>query len=454
MKKLFLSVLCLAQFAVAGGHTVGSGGDSLAIEIQNTAKSLFSNWVKASDECQKEARINAHDLYKIVVSATIETTDEALYLEEDGKPVLKEAINYPAENLIIFNRKAFQDSKTKEQFIVHEFLGLAGIPDPNYLVSHAAWDVMMSNQCNQNYSSIYNPLPAPSNLKSAVYASVQVDDNGIVYILDKSKNRILRYSLTEKIFLTELAPKYRARSLVYAKKMKKLFVNTADKALTYFNISDPSKEKIFLRMNENISDFVVANDSVVIAVGDHFYIYNANAQLTDDSERSGDSFYKPIKFYYSEDTQFVYFMSEGISPRDLYRLKVSGGKFAKFSDRGFSIPTQETPYHGDYRFDGLILENKDYIVVGSNLLFKTKDMTFVQGVYNDFDAGAWSSKKLVIGVPMGIDYELVTFNRKMEEQDDIIKVSGEVLSIFVHKDQTYYAYVPTGTTKIEFSQIP
>src|SRR5690606_13415200 len=80
--------------------------------------------------------VNIDNLNKSILTTKVESTNKELML--DGKP--KDAINYPNEKEIEFNRARWDamTSKSRAILVLHEYLGILRIPDIGYSVSLSA----------------------------------------------------------------------------------------------------------------------------------------------------------------------------------------------------------------------------------------------------------------------------------------------------------------------------
>jgi len=108
------------------------------------------------------------------IQALIEKLD-AVKVESVTTPLmingaLVDAVNYPDQNLIQFNYKRWLKMSKIEQghLVIHELLGVARIPDPNYQVSMA----VIKYIAQQNGYNSYNADEGPGalSLASTVYA--------------------------------------------------------------------------------------------------------------------------------------------------------------------------------------------------------------------------------------------------------------------------------------------
>jgi len=74
---------------------------------------------------------------KAITNTHVDSTEGRLFLNG----VLKDAINYPTQNKIVFNRLAWRDlsgERNRFLFVLHEYLGIMGLDDSRYTVSGAA----------------------------------------------------------------------------------------------------------------------------------------------------------------------------------------------------------------------------------------------------------------------------------------------------------------------------
>lgn len=128
---------CLSLAARFDGRESG-GGDAYAIEFVTIAEQL-SSFLKTSPT----SKINVEDLNKAIEKTTVESTAKELVL--DGKT--KDAINYPGEMKIVFNRKRWDaiTSDAKPVLVLHEYLGILRIPDVGYIVSREVLGALPSS---------------------------------------------------------------------------------------------------------------------------------------------------------------------------------------------------------------------------------------------------------------------------------------------------------------------
>lgn len=155
----------------------------------------------------------------------VEITDEDLYTYENGKKELVDAKNYPKENRIELNKASWNarlDSGFSYYYLIlHEFMGLAQVPDKNSVVSRSILPpekLEISFKANELtcFSSIkYVQLlkdknsekfvdwilrDAPSTNKKVVLGKVQkLNENPKCQIKDEKSGKCFRYIQNYKI---------------------------------------------------------------------------------------------------------------------------------------------------------------------------------------------------------------------------------------------------------------
>lgn len=127
------------------GHDQGNGGDLYAAEFVEAAERVlrFLQYNDAKD-------VDLKKLAKAIEKTKVESTDEVLRL--NGLP--KDAINYPAQGRIIFNRKRWTELEPgqKPVLVLHEYLGLLGVEDASYafskkIIGAFTYDISYSLDC-------------------------------------------------------------------------------------------------------------------------------------------------------------------------------------------------------------------------------------------------------------------------------------------------------------------
>jgi hypothetical protein len=124
----FLISLFISTSVFAGPRIVGNGGDTFALQFLTYADKVY----KYLDNSNISG-LDVAALGKAIATAKVESTDKKLQL--NGIP--KDAINYPSERRIVFNRDRWTSFIEDERLalVLHEYLGLIGLEDASYTYS-------------------------------------------------------------------------------------------------------------------------------------------------------------------------------------------------------------------------------------------------------------------------------------------------------------------------------
>jgi hypothetical protein len=134
MGMMLFGIGAFATGAFASGRDVGNGGDSYSLQFVKIGHDLESWIASKKGATDFPAELDEKSFVNTVNTTRVESTDEALSL--NGIP--KDAINYPAEKRIVFNRAAWDKLKTYQQrasLVMHEYLGIMGLDDSSYRIS-------------------------------------------------------------------------------------------------------------------------------------------------------------------------------------------------------------------------------------------------------------------------------------------------------------------------------
>jgi len=125
---LMLFVLMVPPALASEGHDQGNGGDLYAAEFVEAGERVL-NLLRNNNS--KDVDTAALEL--AVKRTKVESTDKELRL--GGLP--KDAINYPSQGRIIFNRDRWikLDAGQKPVLVLHEYLGILGLEDASYAIS-------------------------------------------------------------------------------------------------------------------------------------------------------------------------------------------------------------------------------------------------------------------------------------------------------------------------------
>lgn len=130
MKFSYLALFACFALNAHAGNELGNGGDSYAQEFTALGRRLVESIRSRPDPRIPDAGALAAAVDKTHVAS-------AGKLELRGAEV--DAINYPAESRIQFNRERWKeyDLRQKASLVLHEYLGVAGVDDGSYQISSA-----------------------------------------------------------------------------------------------------------------------------------------------------------------------------------------------------------------------------------------------------------------------------------------------------------------------------
>ncbi|OFZ49680.1 MAG: hypothetical protein A2381_05615 [Bdellovibrionales bacterium RIFOXYB1_FULL_37_110] len=137
--QLFISSY---SFAIPGSMD-GGGGNAESLKFTMIANRAL---MIVQENQAKFPEVSYSDFQNAIKKTKVKITNEELIL--DGEK--KEAINYPKESLIKVNRFAFRalTSNVLAQIalVVHEYLGILAIDDPNYHISSRIGGILESQE--------------------------------------------------------------------------------------------------------------------------------------------------------------------------------------------------------------------------------------------------------------------------------------------------------------------
>lgn len=115
-------------YAVGGGSEIGNGGDGVVMEVSIIATRISTYALSSPNQ-----DVNLQTLGAAISSTKIESTSDELFLAGE----VKDAINYPKEKRIVFNRHRWSQlaPQAKASLVLHEYLGVMGIKDDKYQIS-------------------------------------------------------------------------------------------------------------------------------------------------------------------------------------------------------------------------------------------------------------------------------------------------------------------------------
>lgn len=411
----WLGIICPKLFA---GHDVRNGGDTFVMSIQRTAQELVDKWSALTPECAGKLKLTAKQFQELLDHADIQTTPDPIYLEIDGKKVFKEAWNDPNTKIIMFHRDSYLHSAHQEQLLIHEFLGLAHIPDPKYRESGLAVDLLKDPNCQTPQSE--KPLPISGDFPDDFLPlATVVDRNRILYLIDSKYDRVFRYDLKNEKTMPPLVLAHKPKSMSYSRFLNRLYVEKESSRISYFALADGAPTEVnFAQIRGPISGMVAMRDNVLIVPQGgswvHHLIYDREGNVAQEKDMS----YIGTSFVYEPHLDAVFFIS-GFSPRDLHRLSFLKGKITKDKD---------SPYHGDFSMNGPLTASSSLIAMGSGHIFRTSDLARIAQLPDEFQHGVWIGGRLVVARREGSGFIVQSHDDKLFE-DHSERFEGIIVSL-------------------------
>lgn len=131
-RSLLLCLIFAYSFQLSAsiglGHDQGNGGDLFAAEFVKTGE-----WLLRLLRYQGEHSIDLDLLESVIEHSSVESTDKRLRLNDTPK----DAINYPQQKRILFDRRRWKkmDKGERAVLVLHEYLGLMKVENASYAFS-------------------------------------------------------------------------------------------------------------------------------------------------------------------------------------------------------------------------------------------------------------------------------------------------------------------------------
>jgi len=229
MKSLLILISFLTLSSVASAtKIVGNGGDVFALEFVAVASDVYDYMVST-----EAPAINLPALRQAILDTKIESTEESLSL--NGVP--KDAINYPSESRIIFNRLRWSEiSETqKPAFVLHEYLGILGVDDSSYKYSQPLLDKLA-------YGKRITEVSGPLTVNFAKKTQYQIQAH---ITIENYGPESWQYEASEE----------RVRLLVYYKGKRQVYLlPTRGRVISASSTIDGEDDGLYIRIQQPLLD--------------------------------------------------------------------------------------------------------------------------------------------------------------------------------------------------------
>ena len=258
---------------------------------------------------------------------------------------------------------------------------------------------------------------------TAAPEQIALDQAGVLYLLDTVASRIERLSLSQRVLLPPLVGTLRAQTMAVAPDGTAAYLGYEGGRIDAFDLSTATAT--FLAATpETASSLLVAGGLLFTIDGsgawasDTIYSRSTGARLaTADWRSTGRS------LVYAPTLETIFFLDTGFSPADVRRVTLTGGALGAEVD---------SPYHGSYDLSGrlTLLPDESGVLVGSGIIFETKDLTYRTAIGLSFTDAAFHDGKLYLAQPQASS----TVIRVLDASYNIVATAtypGQVARLFV-----------------------
>ena len=226
---------------------------------------------------------------------------------------------------------------------------------------------------------------------------IAVDEaSGIIYLLAKSENLIIRWNTADSSFMDTIelggatpssAP---VVQMSFSAAHNRLYFGYDNGSITYLSLAGGSETSLLNLPLEvgglaAVGEFMLAQDAS--GAWNTHYIFDANGSIKDQKE------WNRYSSTYTWDSQHnrIYFFRDETSPNDLHYEEIDQVTGAILSDG-------ETPHHGDHDIVPPIIvsESDGSVLIGSGNIFGQSALDWVGAVPGDIVDGVWPTDGLVL----------------------------------------------------------
>lgn len=261
------------------------------------------------------------------------------------------------------------------------------------------------------------------------FTDATLTTNGVIHFLDDTGNQVRRLDLTTRSFKPALVGTADTTAMAVSPDGQAAYLAYAGGRMDAFNTVDGTT-RFFAAAPETVSSMVVTKDYLFTIDGSGAWDTQALYQRSTGARVSSvDWRYSSRSMVFSPLNNRVYFLNSGVSPTDvvMVELDLATGKVG--------VETG-SPYHGDYSLPNPIrlLPDESGVVVGSGLIFNTRDLTYRTSMGLTFQDIAFHNGRLYLLDTVGGMTQL----RVLSSTFDILSaqyVPGTAKRLFVHGGQ-------------------
>ena len=281
---------------------------------------------------------------------------------------------------------------------------------------------------------------------------IAIDEaSGIVYVLAKAENIIVRWSTEESRFMDSIELGGATPSSATAVQMalsvahNRLYFGYDTGSITYLSLAGGSETSLVNLPLEvgglvAVGEFIMAQDDS--GAWSTHYTIDINGSIKDQEEWN----YASDVYRWDAQYQRVYYFSHH-SPRDLHYEEIDP-LTGEISSSG------ETPYHGDYSLVAPIIvsEADGSVLLGSGNIFSQPELNWVGAVPGDIVDGIWSLDGLIVIRTVG---DKTVLERRNDELVVVEQVEYEgAAKALVHTVNGYTVFTTKANGLLASSYVP
>jgi hypothetical protein len=233
-------------------------------------------------------------------------------------------------------------------------------------------------------AAVLTPAPALTTGQAQAVATAPddslVDNNGLVYLLDRIDQNILIWSPGQRTYLSPIPLSDCPDFMTYSGTLNRIYVDYPDGRITQINLSTSQAEQPFATISTPLISFTATDSQLYAHVsddydsGDHRELFSTDGQL----ESSTGGPYLSTYGYWDSATQSLYEPYAG----ELLELPVDAGSFGT---------SQTTPYNGNSVFTAPLRFSLDgsLLVTANGLVYSTAALASQASFAGSFVDEAW-----------------------------------------------------------------
>lgn len=200
-------------------------------------------------------------------------------------------------------------------------------------------------------------------------------DGGKLYVWSPSQNKYNNpINISVSLGLSESDP----TEIAYSESHNRIYIGYQNGSIRYVDLENPTEIVSFNNVSMSVGGVAAVGDYVLIqdssGAWNTHYIFAQDGTLTDQEDWNRRS----QTYAWNETNSRVYFLRDGISPRDLHYETIN-------QSSGLITAGGETPYHSSsgIRHPVRVSENGQFVILGSGRIFNADSLTEVTNLQRE-----------------------------------------------------------------------